>query len=536
MASNAKKYKIKIRELILTNAKSSGCETFVYEPSNIEEEPFGNLYVLGSIKNENKDLDFLPNLIASLAKREFYKLTGISADASFELMLKKANATILDIAKEHPDLKKKISICLINTDGENNIRFSQIGKHFIHLLRNESLLKLNKEESNNLFSSVVAGALMPRDKYIFATEKMKELLVRQGGIVNILQNKADVQAEIISDLYEKESDFPAQAAILIEIGPEAKTKTLIQNVFETNSENTEARDGFSNAEEDYDEKGKTTWKNTVYNFFNKRKLFRISAFLIVGALYGVSLYAQVSSAKEILNQVNLKISEAENKTNTDRKEAIEILNNSKGAASALYSYPFFTKTAKALENKIASKINEVNGVFNIDDMQNIGNITGKSIGFKPKFIFENSGDVYVFGEKVDVFYKIKQGETSGFFNFMESVDFETERAFSENNIFYFLNYIGEQAYYFNPKTEEIEPISKKLNKVLQIKPTPYEKQFGDNAYALDKNQMTKTPLGDGIEKYFNFLNLTRIRDFTISNDEKYIYLLAESQVYKMENK
>ena len=70
-----KNYAISTKELILKQAKhKGGTETFVYEPSNIEEEPLGNLYIIGWMKNGQKDLAFVPNLIASLMKREFYKV------------------------------------------------------------------------------------------------------------------------------------------------------------------------------------------------------------------------------------------------------------------------------------------------------------------------------------------------------------------------------------------------------------------------------------------------------------------------------
>lgn len=537
MQNNPKNYKIKIRELILTNKKNAGCETFVYEPSSIEEESLGNLYVLGYIKDGKKDLDFLPNLIASLARREFYKLTDTDPDIGFEAALKKINAAVLDIAKEYKNLKKHISFCIINTN-DDNIRFSQIGNHIIYLVRNGSLSNINKEGCNTLFSSIVTGVLQSQDRYIFATEKIKDLFTRQDA-EQVLRYKIDKQAEIISDAYEnmaKENALQAQAAILLEIGEEAKARPF-GSLFETNSDDSETA---SAPQENMDapENKKDSWQRNVYNFLNRKKIFITSVFLVISILYASSIYAKVSEANKILNQVNSKISEAENKTNTEREEALSILNSSKGLASTLYSYPFFTKQAKILENHITNKINEVNGVFNIADAQNIADITGKSIGFKPKFIFEHENNAYVFGDRIDIFYKIRSGLSFGSFIFLDAIDFGLERAYSKDGLFYFINYIGEQAYYFDPTTEKPKKIEKNLNQMMQIKPTPYEKDFRDYHYTLDKNRMAKSPIQDNdeIEKYFNFFNMARVKDFAVSGDEKYIYLLTETQVYKTENK
>lgn len=537
MQNNPKNYKIQIRELILTNKKDAGCETFVYEPSSIEEEPLGNLYVLGYIKDGKKDLDFLPNLIASLARREFYKLTDTDPDIVFEAALKKINAAVLDIAKEYKNLKKHISFCIINTNNDN-IRFSQIGNHIIYLVRNGSLSNINKEGCNALFSSVVTGILQPQDRYIFATEKIKDLFTRQDA-EQVLKYKIDKQAEIISDAYEsmaKENSLQAQAAILLEVEEGAKTRPF-GSLFEANSNDSETVN-MPQENIDVHRNKKDSWRRNFYIFLNRKKIFITSVFLVIGVLYASSIYAKVNEASKILNQVNSKISEAENKINTDREGALSILSSSKGLASALYSYPFFTKQAKVLERHITNKINEVNGVFNVVDAQKIAGITGKSIGFKPKFIFEHEDNVYVFGDSIDIFYKIRSKASSGSFIFLDAIDFELERAYSKDGLFYFINYIGEQAYYFDPIIEEPKKIEKNLNKIMQIKPTPYEKDFGDYHYTLDKNQMVKSPTLDNgeIEKYFNFFNMARVRDFAVSGDEKYIYLLTENQVHKTENK
>ncbi len=200
-----KEHNIKIRELILTSDKKTfSCETFVYEPSNIEEESLGNLYIVGWVKSQKKDLEFLPNLIASIAKREFYKLSDKDPETSFENCLKKANAALLDISREHKNLRRHISFCILNTS-KNKMRFSQIGEHFIYLLKNEVVLDIgSSKESKNRFSAVISGDINVGDKYIFGTSKLGDLFSKKS-IGRVLDDKIEKQAETINRIYEAES-------------------------------------------------------------------------------------------------------------------------------------------------------------------------------------------------------------------------------------------------------------------------------------------------------------------------------------------
>src|SRR3989344_2610315 len=121
MLMEPKNYAISTKELILKQAKhKGGTETFVYEPSNIEEEPLGNLYIIGWMKNGQKDLAFVPNLIASLMKREFYKQNGEPAEVLFESALKKANSALSDIAASTANLSDVLGLCIINIAGGKN--------------------------------------------------------------------------------------------------------------------------------------------------------------------------------------------------------------------------------------------------------------------------------------------------------------------------------------------------------------------------------------------------------------------------------
>ncbi len=539
-----KEHNIKIRELILTSDKKTfSCETFVYEPSNIEEESLGNLYIIGWVKSQKKDLEFLPNLIASIAKREFYKLSDKDPETSFENCLKKANAALLDISREHKNLRRHISFCILNTS-KNKMRFSQIGEHFIYLLKNEVVLDIgSSKESKNRFSAVISGDINVGDKYIFGTSKLGDLFSKKS-IGRVLDDKIEKQAETINRIYEAESreiPFPPQAALLLEVISPKRSK-ILKNVFGT-SKNINIEDKISKYSKEEQEEPVSKYKEKINNYFpavleflKRKKVFIGSSFIIIILVASISFYIKMSNAYKLADVINIKIAEAEATAQKNKEKALDIFKEAKNTTLILKSYPFFSKKSDDIIKTIEKKENETKGLFNIISLERFGKIPGKSLGFSPKFIFESKDNIYVFSDTLNMFYKIKSDDKSGSFLFLDQSPFEIEKAFLSDGLFYFINYIKKQVYYFDPKDEKIYTIEseKQLRKLLKLKPTPYNKDFKDINFSMDRNQIIKKE-GE-TEKYFNFLSLIRIRDFTISEDNKFIYLLSEREVFKTENK
>src|SRR3989344_7621059 len=211
-----KNYAISTKELILKQAKhKGGTETFVYEPSNIEEEPLGNLYIIGWMKNgsasakasadKQNDLAFVPNLIASLMKRELYKQNSEPAEVLFESALKKANAALSDIAASTANLGDVLGLCVINIAGEK-IRFAQTSPTKALLWRDNGIIDISHRDKEkgrrDFFTSVVAGDIFSGDNIIFGTAGMFDLF-SDAGIKKIGLLKQMEQAEIITGLYQK---------------------------------------------------------------------------------------------------------------------------------------------------------------------------------------------------------------------------------------------------------------------------------------------------------------------------------------------
>ncbi|MBI3671644.1 hypothetical protein HY249_02515 [Candidatus Azambacteria bacterium] len=534
---------IKVQELILSNEKKpAGCETFVYEPSNIEEEEYGNLYIIGWVKSQRKDLEFLPNLIASITKREFYKLSDIPIEIRFESCLKKANSAIADISKEHQNISKHISFCIINSV-RDELRFAVIGSHFIYLLRNGSLVNIGKSsDSKNKFSSVVTGNLEAGDKYIFATSQLGEIFSSKS-IKRVLSDDIKKQSETISRIYEGESEeipLPPQAAILFEISNK-KEQRSIKNVFGLKKNIEEDKiSKYVEEEETLELEKKRKLLDMLapaIELAKRKKEFLSAVLVIIIAVASISFYMKVKEAEKLINDAGSKVESAQKVAAKNKDEAINMLNDAKSEAEKTRSYTLFAKRSEDLIKKIEEKINEVNGVFNVTALEKFGKISGKSFDFNPKFIFENDGNVYVFSDLLDSFYKIKSGDSSGSFSFFDQTGFEAERAFKKDGKFYFLNYLSGEAYFFDLKDEKLNKINneKELRSLLLLKPTAYSKEFSGASYLLDKNQITKTQK-DRQDKRFNLLTLIKIRDFTVSDNDQYIYLLAEREVFRTENR
>ncbi len=526
-----KNYHIKIQELILSDSSDSQeCETFVYEPANPEEENLGNLYIIGCIKTKKNELDFLPNLIASMAKREFYSLKAKDPEISFENTLKKINASLLDLSKQHKNLKNHISFCIINT-AKNKMQFSQIGENLIFLLRGNSLININQEkQQKNSFSSIVSGEIKPKDKFILTTAGFLKTLPKDL-LKKILSNDIEKQAEIITNLYEKkpkEQNNLSEAIITFEITDQEKRKKIFKKRQEQTQRPRELKIPI--------------WQKIHHSLYKlarklqKKKDFIISVFVVLALVFSVSFYVKFQSKNKLYKSALQKTAQVEQLPEEKYQEAIDILNQAKQTAEELQSYSFLSKKAKDLQKKIEKKINELNGIYNIKDLERFGKITGRSFGFSPRFIFEYKGNVYVFSENTKAYYKIKSGQNKGRFIFPQNVNFEIERAFKKDGLVYFLNYAQNEVSYFDLEKEKFFKVDseKELRVLLKEKPTPYNKTFNDISYKMDDNQIIKEEKDK--KKYLNFLSLIRIRDFTVSEDDQYIYLLSEREVFKTKNR
>jgi len=218
---------VKTREIYINeNQKNSLCDTFIYEPSNIEEESLGNLYITGQLNlaSDLKDesLSYLVNLLASVIKREYYSNSKRPPLKSLELAFKKANTTLNEFAeKGNTDWIGNLHFISASLSG-NTLHLSCTGKVKSILLRNGGLTDIGQtiptlsslEVPFKTFTSIASGKVEEGDLIIFSTptffeiigtEQLK-LLNSKGSIEEISQK---IQEMLSEELNEKKLNLGA---------------------------------------------------------------------------------------------------------------------------------------------------------------------------------------------------------------------------------------------------------------------------------------------------------------------------------------
>ena len=536
-------YRIGAKEIILKqNKRAAGTETFVYEPSYIEEEALGSLYVIGWLKNHRQDLDFLSNLLASILRREFYKLNGGGAEVNFENALKKANASLADIAKTNAAAAEDIGICATNISG-SNIRFAKTGNIVTLLFRDGKVTDMSKQSKadnaddsprktkskKNTFSSVVSGMIYPGDKFIFATEKIIDLF-SEKGIAKLFSLNLDGQAEIITEIYQKnrqEIPLADQAVILLEI-KEPRDPAYLSisrniankiNIMENAGALVGVKRRFAPLANlrlivDKAKRAKETLsgiKQKTKTAITDLKLHRKNISILSIAIGGLVLfgfgYFSVNAKINMVRDINSALINSEKMSKENKDQAIDTLKNAQEIAMRMFSSLYLSGTAERLFKEINIKINRYNGVH-IEPPLLVSDINTGALKFSPMFIFDDSDWIYIFGENPKMYYKI-----------------------SKRN--------KEQSFVLNHQAQELTE-TKKIIKELAANESKQKIRADDKFnYHLSSDQrkiIKQEREGIGKKETFLLGNAgENIIDFTISENENGIYILSKNRVWKLKN-
>ncbi len=518
-------YKIETKELILKqNPRTSGIETFVYEPSTIDEETLGNLYIIGWLTNNRQDLSFISNVIASVIRREFYKQNPVESRSSstgqsvtqdpythFESAIQKANETIKDVAKTNKNILEDIGICAVNIVG-NKIRFSFIGECTLLLFRDNNLIKMN-EVSNTIqsdseaithgFANIVNGDIEEDDKFIFSTFKVMDLF-SDTGIIKLFQLSQNEQADIITKIYQKNSKdtlLPDQATIILDVkSPKIqgvlsftksfRAKTSISNI------DTQSKSTRKSISESLQKINPTEAIKNVASIRPHRNTIGISAIVficMIVSFISIAIYAKYA----ILAEAQFNTLRAEEIFKTNKDEAMALLEQAQNYTFPLISVWYTHNDAVTLLNTINRDINRVHNIY-IDPPIKIGTIPTSSIKFKPKFIIDDTDLTYVFGQDPLFYYKLDKKDQSGSF------------------------------------TSTTEPLKQYS---LNIKKPQNKRDTSDALYTLnsENNKILKKSKLSTLTDTFLLGTLPNIIDFTISSDDTRIYILTENQIFILEN-
>src|SRR3989344_7825222 len=154
------------KEIVFRGKPEDGhVDVFSYNYEDNAATNLGGLFIVGQVQPATEDTSYMVNLVASLAKREYYSKSDIAPKEAFSKTLKKINEVLQDFFK-NKDLDVNIGIFAVA--GEN-IFISRLGKFKIFLARDNKNVDIlnninlfNKEHiQEKEFSNVISGKILP---------------------------------------------------------------------------------------------------------------------------------------------------------------------------------------------------------------------------------------------------------------------------------------------------------------------------------------------------------------------------------------
>ena len=215
------------KEIMLKgNAKDGPSDLFSYDYADSSRRGLGHLYVVGNIQAgqaaaaDDIDVGYVINLVASLAKREYYAKADAEPKEAFAAALKKINGVIEEFFKQKDT---KINIGLF-TIASGQVHIAKLGKFKILLARdgdNVDILNnidLFKKESTQekQFSNIISGSVADGDR-ILAFYPSRLMVAREKQLkANLLSLGQDEFAKELESIKDNKQDF-ACAAVHIEL-------------------------------------------------------------------------------------------------------------------------------------------------------------------------------------------------------------------------------------------------------------------------------------------------------------------------------
>ncbi|MBP9822298.1 MAG: hypothetical protein KBC81_02565 [Candidatus Pacebacteria bacterium] len=215
------------KEILVKGAAKEGTVDLFSYDNNGNNKSLGNLFVIGNIQGggaeENKDdidVGYVLNLVASLAKREYYINQDISPKDAFSAALKKINGVVEEFFKNK---ETKINIGIFAVAGDQ-IHISKLGKFKILLAREgknidilNNLQLFDKESTQEKeFSNIISGKIVEGDR-ILAFYPSRATTSREKYIKDhFLKSTQEEFAAQLASIKDSKPDF-ACAALHIDI-------------------------------------------------------------------------------------------------------------------------------------------------------------------------------------------------------------------------------------------------------------------------------------------------------------------------------
>ncbi|HWA64583.1 MAG TPA: hypothetical protein VG866_01920 [Candidatus Paceibacterota bacterium] len=214
--------------LLKANGKEGSSDSFLYDyDSDPAKRVLGNLYVVGNVQmgaaepdTEDLDVAYVINLIASLAKREYYAKPELAPKEAFANALKKINGVVEEFFKKQ-DTKINVGIFAIAGD---QLHISKLGKfkillardgRDIDILNNVDLFDREATQEKE-FSNIISGKINENDR-ILAFYPSRSVTARTKSFKDsFLKLGQDDFVATLAALKEEKPDF-ACAAVHVDL-------------------------------------------------------------------------------------------------------------------------------------------------------------------------------------------------------------------------------------------------------------------------------------------------------------------------------
>lgn len=146
---------------------------FHFNPDDYYHRSKGSLFGLIQVDNHHQQLEYLPNLLISIIKKEFYNSSWSNIEDRLENALRKVNLALTQrLQHETSDWLKQFSALIAAFQG-NRLYFSQAGNGLLLFCRQQKLQVLSSPNNSpanpvsvemEIFSDLTNGQLLPGDK------------------------------------------------------------------------------------------------------------------------------------------------------------------------------------------------------------------------------------------------------------------------------------------------------------------------------------------------------------------------------------
>lgn len=238
-----------IAEILVANGRSIEpfIKVFTYSDENVTKSQLGTLIGVFEIAERSEDSAYIVNFLASVAKKEYFNNPRRSAVESFEAALHRVNLALAELVKNGNIAWLGKYHGALGIVERNNLHFSVTGSAEILLLRNGNLTEISQglasEESHThpikTFVEVSSGHLMSRDKIIFTSPELLELLPIEDLKKNALRMDRDHFGQFLRTVLINELDMAGTIVIDFQEGTplpppqkqEEESLETTQNVF-----------------------------------------------------------------------------------------------------------------------------------------------------------------------------------------------------------------------------------------------------------------------------------------------------------------